>query len=455
MTASHTSPTEHARLTHGPAYLGLFAAQLLAVACNAFLDIRYGSFGLEVLLWGAVLATTLRIGWHQQGQPTDKGKKAQTRTLILGLVLFVVLFLPMWGLPRAGIALLAMLQCAYNCVTVSRRQLHLGLLVSAVLVMFAASHHRADWTMLFYLVPYVTAVVFTLVAEQINQRIEALHTLGTPLAMERGQGVATLAATLTLLLTAATLYAATPQLTLAYLEWRFGQPSNLGRLQAENAEPGQALNGASGDGEAHDNSTESMAPAGSGWPTPAEMREAASRPGMPGWQSKTMQRMADMQEGTLEMLQPLSSQLGEWRQALEDWLDEHQNLVFPLLLVLATLGVLFALWALAREARAGTWLLTRLDYLRFRLPPGPAPGVEGARQIVRATERLLSLHMPARQRQTTLREYLQRIQIEGAVFYPEALELFRLFEQMRYGPACHPAAIARMTTLYRDMLLRS
>lgn len=92
--------------------------------------------------------------------------------------------------------------------------------------------------------------------------------------------------------------------------------------------------------------------------------------------------------------------------------------------------------------------------MRAGCPP-PAPEVDGARQIIRATERLLSLHMAARPRQTTLREYLQRIQIEGAVYYPEAIELFRLFEQMRYGSARHPAAIARMTTLYINMIQRS
>lgn len=81
-------------------------------------------------------------------------------------------------MPRAGLYLLAMLQASYNCATAGRRQLHLGLLTSLALVLFAASHYRADWTMLFYILPYLIAAVFTLVASQIGQRSDDLRLTG-------------------------------------------------------------------------------------------------------------------------------------------------------------------------------------------------------------------------------------------------------------------------------------
>ena len=154
-----------APLTCFPAYAGLFASLLLALACNAFLDIGYGIFGVEIVFWAAVFGWTLLVGWRQHGQADERGAGQQTMVLLIGAALTILVFIPTWGFPRAGVYVLGILQASMNCVTTTRRQLHFGLLVSAVMVMFAAAHFRADWTMLFYFVPYLLAVVFTLVAE--------------------------------------------------------------------------------------------------------------------------------------------------------------------------------------------------------------------------------------------------------------------------------------------------
>jgi len=170
-----------ASLTYFPAYAGLFASLLLALACNAFLDIGYGIFGVEIVFWAAVFGWTLLVGWRQHGQADERGAGQQKVVLLIGAVLSILVFIPTWGFPRAGVYILGILQAGMNCVTTTRRQLHFGLLVSAVMVMFAAAHFRADWTMLFYLVPYIVAVVFTLVSEQISRRARDLReaSLGT------------------------------------------------------------------------------------------------------------------------------------------------------------------------------------------------------------------------------------------------------------------------------------
>ncbi|PPC89397.1 MAG: hypothetical protein CTY34_11585, partial [Methylobacter sp.] len=194
-----------------PAYLGLYAALLLSVACNAFLDIRYDTFDREMFYWALVFGWTLYVGRSQSRRAEPPGTTWQKLTFVLGIILFLLLFIPLWGFPRAGLYFLAMLQASQNCVTVTRRQLNLGLLVSLTLVIFAAGDFHADWTMLFYLIPYVVAVIFTLVAEQIHVQNHDLQQtrLGRP--GKQGQGLAILAATASVLILGFGLYLITPQ----------------------------------------------------------------------------------------------------------------------------------------------------------------------------------------------------------------------------------------------------
>jgi len=350
-------------LTYFPAYLGLFAAQLLAVACNAFLDIQYGGFGTEVLLWALAFGFTLRTGWRQKGEVNEAGRKAQKTTLIIGLLLSLFLFIPMWGFPRAGIYMLAGLQAAYNCVTVTRRQLHMSLVIAAVMVMFAATHYRADWTLLFYLVPFVTAMVFTLVAEQINRRSIALREQSLGHEVAGGQGIAIAAATATILLIGTLLYAVTPQATWETQQWRYGQPAESGpggkiiqrgkSSNGDNTGPGQGSAGQVESGQGR-----SM---GSGWPSPDDMRKAARRPGMPRWQASAINGLADLSEQAGKVMALVMKQFIDLWEALKKWLQAHQDTVLASLIALALLAILFALWRLLREAKAATWLRTRLD----------------------------------------------------------------------------------------------
>lgn len=451
-------PPSSPPLTYFPAYAGLFAALVLAATCNAFLDIQYGSFGFEVLLWALVFGLTLRVGWRQRGQVNDAGRQGQKMVLVLALILTLILFLPMWGLPRAGIAMLGMLQAAQNCVTVTRRQLHLGLLVSAVMVMFAASHFRADWTLLFYLVPYVAAVVFTLVAEQINRRAQDLRQQSLGLAVVGGQGAAIAAATGAILLLGAVLYAATPQLTWPTLQWRYGQLTNLGWLgQGEELEQGknpgaQAPGQGGGQGQATQGGGYggTNGGAGSGWPSPEEMRQAAGRPGMPEWQQLTIRRMADTLEWTGRTLGPVMQRLDELWQSFKDWLDRHRRDVAMAIALLAILALLLALGRLLREVKAGVWLLTRYEYLRYGLLGRHGEGAPGARRVYGAMARLFELEDAKRSASSNPREYLAQLRDRQGHLYREAAELTRLFEDARYGPAQAGAPqLSRMRELYR------
>ncbi|HEY9199281.1 MAG TPA: DUF4129 domain-containing protein [Gammaproteobacteria bacterium] len=423
-------------LTYTPAYLGLYLALLLAVTSNAFLDIRYGMFGTEVAIWAVAFAFTLWTGWRQQGHITPGGKRLQKWLVVLAVLVSLFIILPVWRLPRGGVYVLAALQVAYNCVLTTRRQLHFGLLVSAVMVMFAAAHFRADWTLLFYLVPYVIAVVFTLVAEQINRRVETVnaHSLGRPLV--GGQGAAIAAASAVILALAGLLYAITPQIAWSHLGWDYGVPAAAGAGGADD----KALTGADagGTGESDDAGL-----------TVAAMREAAGRPGMPGWQSGILHGLADITEATGRLLVPVRDVLKEIREAVKEWVRQHKAQLLQGLAALVLLALLVALWKLLREAKPGIWLHTRIDYLRFIVLGWHAPGRAGMSQFYAAMQRLFAWQDLPRHPRFNAREYLVQLCQVRSDLRLQLTEATRLFETARYGgPAPDNAQLSRMRALY-------
>ena len=423
-------------LRYLPAYLGLFAAQTLALVCNAFLDIQYGGFAVEVMLWTVAIALTLRVGWRQGGEVTELGKRWMRRMLFLGALLTALIFIPMWGFPRAGLYMLAMLMVSYNCITTARRHLHLGLLISLIMVMFAATHYRADWTMLFYLVPYVAAVVFTLVAEQINRKADELRQQSLGHQVVGAQGTAIAAATGVILALGFLLYALTPQVTWMSTSWRFGQPAGFsmgdGKLQTGN-----------GGG--------SLRP---GWPSPAEMREAAARKGMPEWQRDVINGMADLTEELGSALKPVKHRAEALWDAIKEWLKNHRNKIAQALSALGLLVLLYALYKLMREARAATWLRTRFDYVRLVLLGMHGSDADGARTYYEAMVRLFKLHDIERGGHENAREFLAEVHSFYRDLRQETGEITRHFEDARYGGGASANQVARMRDLYHQVFRR-
>lgn len=445
-------------LTYGPAYLGLYAALVLGIACNAFLDIRYGSFSFEAFFWAGVFAYTLHVGWKQRGLENEFGRSRQKIVLILGGILSVVVFLPMWGLPRGGLYVLAALQATLNCVTTTRRNMHFGLLVSLIMVMFASTHPRADWTMLFYLLPYIVAVVFTLVSEQIARRAQDIHRDGMGLAGAGGQGAAIAAATVMILLFGGLLYAVTPQVEIAHLYWKYGQPGLkgqiIGTVEGGGSGAGQST-GSTGDSGQGSGDTAGL-PSFGGLPSIAQMRDAARRPGMPKWQASAITTLADIVEGTQEMLSPIKCRLEDLIEKLKQWLKDHLIEVLITLWALIIVAILVAAWLLLHEARAMLWLAVQFDYLRFGILRAHAPGNQGVRQYYAAMTRLFDVHGLARGPATNSREYLSWINRRFHHLRREATEATLIFERARYGRDDAPAAdMVRMRQLYQDMYRRA
>lgn len=449
----------NASLRYLPAYLGLFAAQTLALVCNAFLDIQHGGFAVEVLLWTIAIALTLRVGWRQGGEVTELGKRWMRRMLFLGALLTALIFIPMWGFPRAGLYLLAMLMVSYNCVTTTRRHLHLGLLISLIMVMFAATHYRADWTMLFYLVPYVATVVFTLVAEQVNRKADELREQSLGHQVVGAQGAAIAAATAVILVLGLLLYVLTPQVTWMSISWRFGEPAGFsmgdGKLQTGNS--GGESDGAAGEGASGGGAAGSGSGGGSlrsDWPSPGEMREAAARKGMPEWQRDVINGMADLTEGLESAMKPIQQRMGELWDALKAWLKKNRDRIAQTLSALGLLVLLYALYKVMREARVATWLRTRFDYVRLVLLGMHGNDAVGPRTYYEAMVRLFKLQHIERDGHENTREFLAEINSFYRDLRQETGEITRHFEDARYGGRASAIQVARMRDLYRQVFER-
>lgn len=439
-------------LRYSPAYLGLFVAQVLALTCNTFLDIQYGIFGTEVLIWSIAYGLTLSVGWRQHGEASEAGSRWMRRSAIFGALISVVIFIPMWGFPRAGLYILAALQVSYNCMVTTRRHLYLSLLISLVMVLFAASHYRADWTMLFYLVPYVVAVVFTLVSEQINRKTDELRQQSLAREVVGAQGTAIAAATLMILLLGLLLYALTPQVTWLSLSWIWGQPAAVS-VGEGGGSPGVGGNqsgagGSGGSGGGGGSGGQGTAQS-SGWSTPGEMRQAAARKGMPGWQADAINGMADMVEALEGILQPALDLWEELKKKIKKWLQENRDDIVLALLLLAALALLYALWRLLREARAATWLRTRYDYFYLVMLGMAGRDVGGATLCYEAMTRLFELQDIAHSRHRNTREYLAEINAYYRELSRETGEMTRLYEDARYGKHPDGVPIGHMRELYR------
>jgi hypothetical protein len=324
-----------------------------------------------------------------------------------------------------------------------------------VMAIFASSHFRADWTMLFYLVPFVIAVVFTLAAEQINRRAEEIRSLSLAQKMFGGQAAAIASATLSILIIGAAFYAITPQTSWMYLNSSYGLPAAIG--MAHEGEPVQGRQGSNpgADGKGSGGSGSGgafggMGPVRSPWPTPQEMRQAAQRKGMPHWQSATIMTMADMTEALQQPLAPAVQALNDWWGAVKEWLQKNLGKVLGTLLALMLLALAAGLFFLLREARVGMWLRTRFDYWRYAVFGRHRSGREGVRQFYAALERLFELHGEARPETCNTQEYLRRMIVARPALRLELLAVTLQFEDSRYGAkAPEPEQVQAMRERYR------
>ena len=425
-------------LTYLPAYVGLYASLTFAIACNAYLDIHHGTFASEVLIWAVIYALTLWIGWRQQGAPSAWGKTWQTWLFVVAVLASILLFLPGWGLPRGGLYMLAALQASFNCITTTRRHLQLGLVVAAAMAMFAASHSRADWTMLFYLIPFVIAAVFTLIAEQISRRTNDIHGYSLDQNMVAGQGAAITAAVLAILVLAGSLFVIIPSTYNHFIFWRYGVVTNIGVGNGDNSSDSDAGHAGSG--------------AVGIRLTPEEMRDAARLPGMPIWQVGAIHALVDITESIKALLEPVRNKIADLWNTLLDWLENNVRTLALMFIALLLIILFRALWLLLREEKMGLWLATRLDFVRIVVLGQHRHGRHSAVQLYEAMVRLFALQEQPRVMSMNVREYLTLLSRTRSDQKIMLVEMTILFEDARYSsmpPGEHE--LGRMRSLYEHI----
>lgn len=347
------------------------------------------------------------------------------------------------------------------------------------MAVFAAAHYRAEWAMLFYLVPYLFAVVLTLVAEQVGWPAREVQRDEVRPQFAGGQGACIVAASVSLLALAVLLFVLTPQVTWIGLTSPHGQLSRLGwrEVKETGADGGRRERGGAGRGDettvraggaggldgggdqdlAHGRPGQSL---GDGyregddeplaWPTPDEMRASARRPGMPRWQGAAMEGIASSLESIERLALPLRASVRTAVRRSAEVLDARRSLLTSALASLVAASLCGAAWMLLRRRRPGLWLQTRFDYLRFAMLGLHAPGNAGARQLYAAMERLFALHCSARAAHLNAREYLILLCREQGSLRNEARAMTELFERARYGAGTlEPPELERMRQTYR------
>lgn len=231
-----------------------------------------------------------------------------------------------------------------------------------------------------------------------------------------------------------------------------GQGTLLGGANGQAGDkPGDAGAGAGGGGSAQ-GQAEGDGTGASSWPTPAQMREAAGRPGMPQWQKGTILHLADVSQSLNEMLEAAGQRLDDLKARAQRFMAEFRNPLLGLLLALIALILLAALWFLLREVRPVLWLGTRLDYLRYAVLDQLPPGRLGIRCLYAASGRLFAYHGEARPAWANSREYYLQLRRRYPALAEELAALTRVFEGARYGEADPgPAAVQAAQAAYRRL----
>lgn len=434
-------------LKHKSIYVGLLISQLLAVTCNAFLDIRYGYFAFEMSFWILLYGYSIRVAIKQNGALTEYGKIRMRRLVIFGAVVSIFIFIPTWGIFRAAVYILAILQVAYNCTTTTRRQLYLSILVSLVMVIFASSHYRADWTMLFYLIPYVIFVVATIVAEQINSKSDELRTRSLSAPILVGQTIAIITATLSILLLGFLLYLITPQKTIDQFNHTFGNPTAIGAsLSTLEAGAGNQSNSLIQE--------PGMKNLLSNWPSPDEMRLAAKREGMPKWQADVINSLADISGSLSKGFTQEKKRFDSLWNAFKKWIEENLRQIIQLMILCLLLCLAIAFIFFMRELKVTIWIRSRFDYLFLGIFKIHSKQADAISSYYYATERLLALQDITRNRRMTVKEYFEEASSFNAEIKAELKMIARSFEDYRYGEkSCDKSELDTLNSLYKKVYL--
>lgn len=441
--------------------IGLYWAAIFAICCNAYLDIEHGSFNLEVTCWAIWFAWPLYLAWLQREGANEWGKTWQRGGFVLALVIFIGVILPIWGPIRASVYGLALVLGVFSINCINQRRLFFCLTITAVLAITATLHYRADWSMVFFLLPYTIAVIFTLVTQQMQHRFDDANPYAGKL--RQGQGMAILSAGVAIFALAWLLYLLTPQVSQPNLYWKTNINGEMKIVTAEELKPGKGQKGQGGQGKPGGTEQgaggEAQAPKTAAERGAMALYKAAERKGMPQWQSEAMQRLGQAMEKMGEAEQEAEAAFAAAQQAMRQALHQLANLLqHPPWWLQFLLAVLLTLLVLLWDREIRQWLRSYVDYfyLVYVLPHTPLarwlPRTADEAAYFAALQRLLAWHKVPVTEELTLRTYLQRAVRQHRGCKKEISRLTLLYEEALYAPPANSQARrAKMLRYYQTL----
>lgn len=170
------------RLSYPPLFVAFYLQLLCAAAGALYTTSEPSSATLATLFWGGLFAAGLLA--CRRATPAQEEERQQFANVAAGIALVLLLFLgSLRGVETGLLFFLFTLQAGRNLALFSRRDFHFGVLVSLVLILYAAGKSTATWHIIFPIL-YALAGVFSLMAEHIDSRLA--HARGGDVQLLRG-----------------------------------------------------------------------------------------------------------------------------------------------------------------------------------------------------------------------------------------------------------------------------
>lgn len=157
------------KITYPPLYIGLFLLLLISVLAILNIGVAPQTALFNLVFWGMVYGGSIWGGWRRREEP-EVSLGIPSYLLIAMAVIIALDDYSTSGMEKAFVGFLVWLQAARNFTLSNRRELVYTYIVSLILVLYASSLSK-EGTFLVYVVLYVLAGMFVLLADHLDEKL--------------------------------------------------------------------------------------------------------------------------------------------------------------------------------------------------------------------------------------------------------------------------------------------
>ena len=157
------------RVQYPPVYAGLYVLLIVAVSAVMTAQMPGAASLAGILFWTLFYGGGLACGWKYNQNGSGVLKNVTNVVAGLSLLLFTVAIFSA-GFDKAFVLLLIGMQAARNFTLLTRRDFYYSYVISLILILYAASLSK-DAFFILYIVVYVLAGMFTLMADHIDDTL--------------------------------------------------------------------------------------------------------------------------------------------------------------------------------------------------------------------------------------------------------------------------------------------